>query len=48
VEQISINALPIQTDRTVSADFVAKTFMYVEPKEPGKDDKKDGKAGSGS
>ena len=32
VEQIAINALPIQTERTISADFVAKTFMYVEPK----------------
>jgi type IV pilus assembly protein PilO len=34
VEQISIAALPIQTDRTITADFVAKTFVYVEPKEP--------------
>ena len=34
VEQISINALPVQTERTITADFVAKTFMYVEPKEP--------------
>lgn len=34
VEQISIVALPSQTDRTISADFVAKTFVYVEPKEP--------------
>jgi len=48
VEQISINATALQTDRTVSADFVAKTFMYVEPKEPEKDDKKSGKAGAGS
>lgn len=46
VEQISINALAIQTDRTISADFVAKTFMYVEPKEQEPDDKK--KAGAGS
>src|SRR5262249_9264574 len=34
VEQIAIAALPVQTERTVSADFVAKTFMYVEPKPP--------------
>src|SRR5689334_16030261 len=34
VEQINIAALPIQTERTITADFVAKTFMYVEPKTP--------------
>jgi Tfp pilus assembly protein PilO len=34
VEQISIAALPVQLDRTITADFVAKTFVYVEPKEP--------------
>jgi type IV pilus assembly protein PilO len=34
VEQISIAALPSQTERTITADFVAKTFVYVEPKEP--------------
>jgi Tfp pilus assembly protein PilO len=34
VEQISIVALPTQAVRTISADFVAKTFVYVEPKEP--------------
>ena len=34
VEQIAITALSVQTDRTISADFVAKTFMYVEPKPP--------------
>src|SRR6266550_705243 len=33
VEQIAITALPVQTERTISADFVAKTFMYVEPKD---------------
>jgi Tfp pilus assembly protein PilO len=33
VEQISIAALPSQSDRTISADFVAKTFVYVEPKD---------------
>ncbi|HEV7425456.1 MAG TPA: type 4a pilus biogenesis protein PilO [Thermoanaerobaculia bacterium] len=34
VEQISIAALPVQTERTITADFIAKTFMYIEPKEP--------------
>jgi type IV pilus assembly protein PilO len=34
VEQISISALGVQTERTISADFTAKTFMYVEPKPP--------------
>ena len=34
VEQISIAALPVQTERTITADFIAKTFVYVEPKEP--------------
>jgi Tfp pilus assembly protein PilO len=34
VEQISIAALPVQVDRTITADFVAKTFVYVEPKAP--------------
>lgn len=33
VEQISIGALPQQADRTITADFVAKTFVYVEPKD---------------
>jgi type IV pilus assembly protein PilO len=31
VESIKIAALPNQEARTVSADFVAKTFVYVEP-----------------
>jgi type IV pilus assembly protein PilO len=34
VEQISIAALPTQAERTIAADFTAKTFVYVEPKEP--------------
>jgi Tfp pilus assembly protein PilO len=34
VEQITIGALQVQADRTITADFVAKTFVYVEPKEP--------------
>lgn len=41
VEQISISALPAQQDRTISSDFTAKTFVYVEPKDqaPSKDSK---------
>jgi type IV pilus assembly protein PilO len=34
VEQITVGALAVQTERTITADFVAKTFVYVEPKEP--------------
>lgn len=34
VEQIQITAIPTQTTRTISSDFVAKTFVYVEPAEP--------------
>lgn len=33
VEQFNISALPLQTERTIRTDFVAKTFVYVEPKE---------------
>ena len=33
VEQIRINALGNQESRTISSQFVAKTFVYVEPKE---------------
>lgn len=33
VEQITISAMPQQVEKTISADFVAKTFVYVEPKE---------------
>jgi len=31
VEQINIQALPQQTERTITSEFVAKTFVYVEP-----------------
>src|SRR5687768_5813320 len=31
VENIKINARSTQTDRTITSDFVAKTFVYVEP-----------------
>jgi len=34
VEQITMSALPNQTERTITADFVAKTFVYIEPKTP--------------
>ncbi len=43
VEQISIGALPAQADHTITADFVAKTFVYVEPKEPEPEPAKGGK-----
>lgn len=31
IEQIKISALPAQETKTIAADFVAKTFVYVEP-----------------
>ncbi|HEX2834555.1 MAG TPA: type 4a pilus biogenesis protein PilO [Thermoanaerobaculia bacterium] len=31
VEQISITAMPTQETKTISSDFVAKTFVYIEP-----------------
>jgi type IV pilus assembly protein PilO len=47
VEQVSITALPRQIDRTIAVDFVAKTFVYVEPKEaPAKPAKPGKKAAS--
>jgi type IV pilus assembly protein PilO len=36
VEQINITALPIQTSKTITTDFIAKTFVYVEPTTPAK------------
>ena len=33
VEQITIGALGTQVDRTIAADFTAKTFVYVEAKD---------------
>lgn len=39
VEQITITALSNQAERTITSDFVAKTFVYVEPKEPAPTDK---------
>jgi len=38
VEQFTISALPVQTERTIRTDFVAKTFVYVEPKDTPKKD----------
>jgi type IV pilus assembly protein PilO len=43
VEQISISALAQQQERTITSDFVAKTFVYVEPKEPATDKDKEKK-----
>ena len=31
VEQINITALPVQTEKTIAASFIAKTFVYIEP-----------------
>ena len=33
VEQISITAMGNQVDRTISSEFVAKTFIYIDPKD---------------
>lgn len=50
VENIRINALGNQESKTISANFVAKTFVYVEPKEEevseDEDDDDDSKKGS--
>jgi type IV pilus assembly protein PilO len=43
VEQVSISALGQQYDKTISVDFVAKTFVYVEPQEAPKAAKPGGK-----
>ena len=39
VEQINITALADQSNRTIQSDFVAKTFVYVEPSEQAPADK---------
>jgi type IV pilus assembly protein PilO len=31
VENISIHALPTQIEKTITSEFIAKTFVYVEP-----------------
>jgi type IV pilus assembly protein PilO len=43
VEQINISALANQADRTITSEFVAKTFVYVEAKEPEPDKDKNKK-----
>jgi type IV pilus assembly protein PilO len=50
VEQITITALPTpQTERTITTDFVAKTFVYIEPRSESKDTKAStAKAGGGT
>lgn len=45
VENIKISALGNQETKTVSAEFVAKTFVYVEPKE--EEAEGEGEAGAG-
>lgn len=47
VENINVTALPTQADKTITADFTAKTFVYIEPKESEPAPKK-GKPGGGS
>ena len=48
VEQIGIRALPGQETRTISADFTAKTFVYVEPKKDEAAPAGDAKPGGGA
>src|ERR1051326_3375986 len=38
-ENIQIKALPIQVEKTITAEFIAKTFVYVEPGEATSDKK---------
>jgi len=47
VEQIAINAMGAQLEKTISTDFVAKTFVYVEPKEAASADAKNAAAAKG-
>jgi len=47
VEKFTITALATQEQRTIDSQFVAKTFVYVEPKEePAADDGKKPKGGA--
>ncbi len=50
VEQFTITAMPVQLERTIRADFVAKTFVYREPSEapPPKAAKKAAKKSGGT
>lgn len=47
VDQVTIQALNDQSARTITSDFVAKTFVYVEPKEATTTTTKGKKAGGG-
>jgi type IV pilus assembly protein PilO len=47
VEQIRINALGTQETKTIGATFVAKTFVYIEPKEEPKEGAGEGEAKPG-
>lgn len=47
VEQINISALGNQSDQTISSDFVAKTFVYVESEKPAAAPKKNAAAKPG-
>lgn len=44
VEEITITALARQVERTIVSDFIAKTFVYVEPQEGAKDEEADEKS----
>jgi Tfp pilus assembly protein PilO len=41
IESVVINALPTQDQKTISVDFVAKTFVYIEPEAEKAKDKKE-------
>jgi Tfp pilus assembly protein PilO len=41
IESVVINALPVQDQKTISIDFVAKTFVYIEPEEEKAKDSKE-------
>jgi type IV pilus assembly protein PilO len=43
VEVVNISALPVQVEKTITVDFIAKTFVYVEPKDQAKPAKPGGK-----
>lgn len=44
VETVNITALPNQEQKTIASDFVAKTFVYIEPEE----EKQDAAKGKGA
>ncbi|HEX8170754.1 MAG TPA: type 4a pilus biogenesis protein PilO [Thermoanaerobaculia bacterium] len=47
VEGIHITALPSQEAKTITSDFIAKTFVYIEPKAPEPAKKEGAKPGGG-